>query len=412
MLHAAEGSTLIIAPAAIRDTRVWEREAERLELPIPKVVSYHGIVRAGNLDDLISQTVIMDESQHTKERKVSWAPGLLYLSKNAERVYQATGTPMPNSPHEIWGQFHILFPEDKTYRHYWPWIERWFVTIPNRFNPHARDVLGLLGCHHQSDEAESCEHWQEFHEANIAGKVTRRTFEDVLPDLPPVSGVDDPLDTPMTTLQARIYKGIKKDLLALIPEEGIAIEALTQASQFIMLQQLSTGLSVLDPDSDPIDKESGKFRELVELFAARNRPQMVTLWYRNTAKAVIRICDRLGLSYVAVGGTTSRKQRDIAVEKFGQGGIDIFIGSVGVIKEGIDGLQHAANEIILLERSWRPGDNIQTIRRLQRMGQEHPVVVRQLLTPKSADSYQWDQIQAKSRNIHLALRRSEIASLI
>lgn len=415
MLLAADTSDiLVVAPAAIRDTKVWPKEAERLDEPAPLVVSYHAVARAGPADiaDLARSIVIMDESQHAKERKVSWSPNLLYLSKQAERVHQATGTPMPNGPDEIWGQFHILFPEDKRFKAYWPWIMEWFVVQPNRFNPRARDVLGLLGCRHQGDEAEHCEHWQAFHDANIEGRVVRHLFDDVLADLPPLSGAEHPLDTPMTTLQARVYKGLKKELLALIPDEGIAIEALTQASQFQMLQQLSTGLSVIDPDADPKDKESGKFAILTGLFEGRNRPQMVTVWYRNSAKAVVRICERMGLTYVAVGGKTTRRQRDIAVTEFSKGGIDVFIGSVGVVKEGIDGLQHAANEIILLERSWRPGDNTQTIRRLQRMGQEHPIIARQLLTPKSADSYQWDQIHSKSRNIHLALRRSEIASLI
>lgn len=412
----SEGKTLVVAPAAVRDTKIWVYESERIGMEPPRVISYHEVARlqkSGDIKNIQLDTLIMDESQHAIHKTTSWFPGLEYLAKKATRVHQATGTPMPNAPHELWGQFHLLFPEERYWRFFWPWATEYFSVMPSRWNPRAREVsTELLGCHHKGAEAETCSHWLAFHEANIQGRAIRHRRDDVLKDLPPLSGDDQPLWTPMTPMQARIYKSLKKDLLAIIPEEGIAIEALTQASQFIMLHQLSSGLSVLDPEQDPDDKQSGKLAEFAELISVRPRPTLATVWFRNSAQALARVSERQGKSYVFMASKTTRKQRDRAVQDFRAGLYDVMIASIGVIKEGVDGLQHAADEAILFERSWRPGDNEQTIRRLHRLGQEYPVTARQLVTPTTVDSYQWDVIHTKQRIVNRALRRSEIASLI
>lgn len=410
---AAEDPTVVVAPAAVRDTRVWPREAERIGRKAPTVVSYHEVARMGALPDIPLKTLILDESQHAKENKTSWYAGLEYMASRAQRVHQATGTPMPNAPHEIWGQFHLMYPDEYDFRYKWPFMEKWFVVSKNRHNPSARDIsTALTNCNHKGEEAENCEHWLAFYEANIEGRAIRHLRDNVLTDLPPLSGADHPLDTPMTALQARTYKALKKELMAIIPEEGIAIEALSKTEQFSMLHRLSSGLSVLDPESDPKDKHSGKLAEFAELLSERSRPTLVTPWFRLSAAALGRQCNRLGKTYVLMGSRSTRTQRDQAVQRFAAGDYDVMIASIGVIKEGVDGLQRGADEAILFERSWRPGDNEQTIRRLHRLGQVYPVTVRQLITPKSVDSYQWDVLHAKETMIGHALRRSELASLL
>lgn len=413
LLRAAESPTVVVAPAAVRDTRVWPREAERIGVEPPTVISYHEVARMGPLPDIPLRTLILDESQHAKDNKTTWFPGLEYMASRAQRMHQATGTPYPNAPHEVWAQFHLMYQDEYAFRYKWPWMETWFILTKNRYNPDARDISSnLANCNHKGAEAEQCAHWQEFYEANIEGRAIRHLRDDVLKDLPPLSGADHALDTPMTPLQARAYKAMKKSLMAIIPEEGIAIEALSKTEQFSMLHRLSSGLSILDPEADPKDKHSGKLAEFAELLSERKRPTLVTPWFRMSAAALARQCTRLGKSYVMMGSKTTRLQRDQAVQRFSQGDYDVMIASIGVVKEGVDGLQRGADEAILFERSWRPGDNEQTIRRLHRLGQVYPVTIRQLVTPSSVDSYQWDVIHAKEKIIGRALRRVELASLI
>lgn len=413
--QAGDGRTLVIAPGGVRDTEVWPLEAERVGSPAPDVISYH---QAAKLDVGAAaakyDTVICDEHHRCKDRKVSWGPTIYQLSQRVERFYGATGTPMPNNAHELWPQLRMVRPPSREMTYYWPWVREWFDPAPTRFDSYAMSG-SLIGCHcREPDDLDSapCEHWLAFHEANIAGYAVRHLRDEVMPDLPPLSGADDPLWCPMTPKQRRLYRQLVKDFLAMIPEDGIAWEALNDSHQFVGLCMLAAGLSVLDPAADPIDRESGKLGYLTEILASRGRPTLVTAWYGNSARAIARVCERLKLSHVILGGRQSRKSRLEAVQRFRSGTVDVLIGSISVIKEGIDGLQYASDEVVLFERSFVPGDNEQTIRRIHRLGQERPVTARQLVTPKTVDAGQWLYTKAKARDISRVLSSVELATLL
>lgn len=412
LLLAAEGDTLVVAPAAVRDTRVWELEADRIGVKPPQVVSYHEIARMGPSPDVRPRTLILDEAHHAKNSKTSWHNGLAVIANRAVRVHQGTGTPMPNSANEIWGPFNLLYPDEHAFRYYWPWAEMWFGKFASRHADTYEAGTTLLGCRHKGDDAEMCEHWREFHEANIAGRAIRHARDDVLTELPPLTGNDDPLWTPMTATQKRAYASMKKDLLALIPDEGIELEALSATHQFSLLHQMASGVSIADPNSDPTDKHSGKLVEFADLIRYRKRPTLAVAWFRNSAAAIARVCAKQKKSYVIMGAATSRNNRAKAVADFSAGRFDVMVASIGVVKEGVDGLQRASDETILFERDWRPGVNDQVIRRLHRLGQDYPVTARQLITPKSVDSYQWDVLHDKATGIRRALRRAELEALL
>lgn len=413
LLLAAEGDTLVIAPAGVRDTEVWQTEAERIGVPAPTVISYHQAIKREFLGQFKPDTLILDESHRVKSRKTTWVDPIYQLTQRTQRVHHATGTPMPNDAQELWSQLRMLRPQTREMRYYWPWIQTWFSPEPTHYDQYAYGS-SLIGCKcREPDDLDgSCEHWRQFYAANIGGYAIRHLRDQVLTDLPPLSGADTPLWTPMTPKQRTLYQQLKKALVASLPGEDIAFEALTDSHQFAMLMQLSCGLSVLDPDLDPKHKDSGKLAYLREVLPDRKRPTVAAVWYRNTAKAMQQVCDELKLSHAAIGGATSKTNRLKAVKQFRAGDIDVLIGSIGVIKEGIDGLQYASDETILLERSWIPGDNEQLIRRLHRMGQQWPVTARQLVTPDTVDQSQWEALRLKAGRIAQVLTPLEVANLL
>lgn len=406
------GPDLVIAPAAVRDTEVWAIEAQNCDLPSPRVISYHEAPKL-DPDDFRGGVLVLDESHRLKERKTRWHDPIWQLAKRFDRIYESSGTPMPNNALELWGQLRMLRQNEHQFKYYWPWVKQWFDSVPTRWDPYAiSENLKGCTCRQPDDLDSSCEHWQEFYRANMAGYTRRLLFDDVLSDLPPLTGVDTPMWTPMTAAQAKLYKALMKDFLATLPAEGILLEALTDSAQFVMLRQLSSGLSVLDPAADPGDKHSGKLALVRELLADRRRPTVVAAWYRNSAAALVRVCKDLHLSHLTMGANMTPKQRTETMRRFRAGGIDVLVGSIGVIKEGVDGLQYASDAMVLFERSWVPGDNQQLIRRLQRLGQTRPVLARQLVTPDSVDAAQWKTVGTKSVQIRRTLSPLEVASLI
>lgn len=410
LLAASEvGRPLVIAPAAVRDTRVWEREAERIGVEPPEVISYHQAIRGVPH----SSVLILDEAHRLKERKTSWHEPIYAAAKRADAVYEATGTPMPNGAFELWGQLRMIRPFDEHgMKYYWPWVQKWFAPDPTEFDQYNMSDH-LLGCYCSTEEqSQTCRHWQAFYDHNMAGYTVRHLRDDVLTDLPPLDGHEDPLLTPMVAGQRKAYQQLKKELLAVIPDAGIVIEALSDVHQFIQLQQLSSGLSVLDPAADPSHSESGKLTWLREYLRFVGKPVLVVVWWKNSARAVAAVCDELKIGWQAMGAKASPLQRARMVVDFGAGQVPVLIASLGVVKEGVDGLQYGSDEVVLFERSWVPGDNEQVVRRLHRLGQTRPVTARQLVTPRTVDWGQWSAVGKKGVHIRTVLRPAEVRKLV
>lgn len=389
---------------------MWEGEAARVGFDLPMdVISYHQLAKQP-VDP--GRALIFDEAHRLKsvrnsstKKRVSWSDNAIKGAASSSHVFLASGTPTPNGylP-ELYGQMRLIadYPDS-----YWEWIKRWFVVTKSRYS--EWDVPGdMLGCNCDPEDpsaVDACPHRAAFWDAEVGDSMLRRP-ESAL-DLPDMIGFEDPLATPMTTEQRRVYKELKKNFIADLPD-GTTIEKLTDSGAFVALMQAATGLCCLDPDSDVV--ESGKLKLLEELLPDRSHPTLVGVYYRNTAIAVAKMCQRLGLRYAEFGGTTPARARAAAVEDFQAGRLDVLIGSVSVVSEGIT--LTAADQVVLLERSWVPGVNEQTVRRVRRRGQTKTVVVRQPVTPNSVDAGQWSKLQGKTSNIRAVLSRSEIIEML
>lgn len=73
-------------------------------------------------------------------------------------------------------------------------------------------------------------------------------------------------------------------------------------------------------------------------------------------------------------------RRELVVERFAKGELEGFAATLGSGGTGVDGLQHAAKHLVLLEESWSPNVVKQAIGRLRRIGQVHTVFVHILRT--------------------------------
>ena len=391
---------LVVAPAAIRDMRIWPDELDESGLDLDlEVVSYHGLAKVPA--DRCPDVVIFDEAHKLKDRKTTWFKPAVALADRSGLVRMASGTPIPNIPTELWAPLHILRPDLPSY---WNWVRQWFNVIPTKWSAYGVDGT-LLGCTTECNPRD-CEHWAAFHNANLEGWMLRRPREAVLRDLPPMDGHDHPVRVPMTPAQRRLYKQLKKDFYATIrdADSELTIEALTHSEQFIRLWQLSTGVGSAAPEDDPEAKHSGKLAAVEELLLGRSRPTIVACYFRNTFDQLAALCDRLGVRWAGIGGSTPSKVRAETVRSFQAGDLDVLIASVSVIGEGVT--LTAADELILVERPWVPAAMEQVIRRIHRIGQSRPVTVRQLVSEGTVDEVQWGVLWAKDAAARRALLRT------
>lgn len=414
--------TVVVCPATIRDAEVWPTEAAKIGWDGDlKVISYHQLAQGKKaFDPLNYGAIIFDEAHWLKNRKVSWGLDAVRASKLIPTVYLGSGTPTPNDASELWGQLRLI----RDIPAFWNWADGntkpeakgWFH-ITSKSDRSGRVLTeyfigGVLrscvtsNCHNAEVVTDvDCEHWAEFRRLEQQPWMMARPEE--LLDLPPMSGVDTPLWTPMKAEQKKLYNRLKKEFLAELPSEGIDIESLSDSQKFINLWQLATGVScVAAGDQDLDDRHSGKLALAAEMLADRSSPTLVGTYFRNTAASMVRVCKRLNKRYVTFGASTTRAGRKEAVRAFQEGSIDVMIGSIPVVGEGLT--LTAADGVFLVERMWTPDKNKQLIRRVQRRGQQKSVGVRQLITPDTVDEGQWESLKHKTARIN----RVDVAQLL
>lgn len=422
---AAEGDTLIVAPAMVLDGGVWTGELAKWRPDLDATqVSYHGLFERNDKGgipkndkgdpvikprpDLVQHwdTVIFDEAHYLKGRKTAWTVAAEQICKRADRVYLASGTPIPNWAHELYMPLRLMHPSDKRFTSYWRWIETWFYIGRNRFTRY--DVTGdLLACGPRCLDVrlpDVCEHWQAFYDSNFGDRMLRRMRDDVLKDLPPLTR--QVIDCPMTPEQERTYRKLKKDFIAFVEETGSERLMWSDASKYVALMQCTTGLPSLDAGAT---KGSGKLEVLEQILVGRGHPSLVLAYYKNTAAAIARMCEQVGLRYATLGSASSKKQRLDTVRRFQAGDFDVLIGSIEVVAEGLTLTK--ADTVIFVERHWRPSRNEQAMRRVHRIGQDRPVTCIELRTPKSLDLGMTALLEGKSDNQARALTPSQLAAV-
>lgn len=408
VLLAAVEPVLVVAPAMLRG--VWESEVEKWRPGLDFTwVSYSSLCqRAGRKtlprvrDEYARRwgTVVFDESHYLKNRQAKWTQAALQLAWQTERLYLVTGTPIPNWAHELHMTLRLLHArEDRRYTSYWRFIETWFRWWSPPYGPqNFREITGLLpGIT-----------WEEFATGNDLDRLMlRRRREDVLKDLPPLT--EQWITVPMGTKQRKAYTDLKRDYCTWVEEAGEEVMAFSDGGLHIKLWQATTGLGTLT--GVPGLEGSCKLDALKELVEERwEAPLVVFTYFRDTALSVVELAKKLGRRGGLIMGGMQQSDRDANVALFQRGGIDLLVGTIDCLAEGVTLTRSCT--CIMLEESYRPHKNEQAPLRLLRIGQESPVTAIHVVTEDSLDQNIIARRNEKSREQNAALTAVEFARML
>lgn len=398
LLEAATEPALIVAPAMVIDSGTWDDEIARWAPGLDVTVTAYSRLNAREktgkgtatrpvdriADDLDRDwgTQIYDEAHYLKGRQTSWTKAAQRLVRRSERVHLASGTPMPNWAHELFVPLQLIHPEKARPKgalaSYWRWAGEWFDTSPTRWSNGLPSVGRMLGCDPTCERrpaVDPCAHFLAFADANFDGRFLQRLRDDVLTDLPPLT--EQIVRTPMTSAQAKVYRALKKDFVAWTAA-GHEVVAWNDAALNVKLAKCCTGLPVLTGE-----RGSGKLEQLAADLEGRARPTLVLGHFNDTLRACADVARAVGASAEVIDGHTSRARRRSIVREFQAGGLDVIVGSLEVVAEGLT--LTAADMCIFVEKSYKPSRNIQAMRRIHRLGQDRPVTVRDYVTPGTVD---------------------------
>lgn len=337
--------------------------------------------------------MIVDEAHYTKGRKTTWTWATHQLAKNSGSLLEMTGTPVSNWAHELFTVIRAIFPEKaspgKEFGAYWKWVHRWFNVEPSFFNPKAMIIGGLSACTEVCatfDANNPCSHYLDFMTENLGNQFLRRRRDECL-DLPPVSS--QTVQIPMDRDQARVYREMKKDYLAEV--DGEEVVAWTVGAKNVMLDKITVSPWLLNPQGPP---KGGKFEMLRFDLENRARPTVVFAHHRDVVEACAQVAQSVGARTAFVHGGVSKAKAGQHVKDFKAGKLDVIVGSIETMAEGLQ--LTIADMLIMVETSFKPSRNEQARMRVDRMGQENPVTIRDYLTPGTVDERKREVLAVKT----------------
>lgn len=412
LLLAAEGPTLIIAPSGIRDVWVEQVKTWRPELDITfvgfasiarRVANAQGHKRIAEpipRDEYRREwgTVIVDEAHNVVNPKANWTGAIKSLK--SERLYLATGTPIPNWAHELLMTLRLLFPGDRRFTNKENWLDRWF----QRWQPPwggpmiVRTDNGNQGLHHGIT-------WQDFWLGNSLdgpdGHMLQREVDLGVPFTETV------IDVEMTSTQDKAYRELKRNYVTWLEGVDGDVSAWSAGDLHVKLAKCATALESLAEGA----KGSGKFDVLIDkLREAPRSPTVVFAHFKSTVRAITDLAVSLGLRVGMINGDVAVPDREHIKVAFQSGELDVLVGSISTLAEGHD-LSRATTEI-LVEHSWVPWKNDQVIKRAMIHGKTAPVSIFHLWTAKSIDVGMRTRVAGKSEQQVRALTAREFRAVI
>ena len=315
--------------------------------------------------------VIADEIHFLKNRKSIRSKSFKKLIHKVPSVIGLTGTLIMNRPAELLNILMLIerikeIAPDDQYHHYF--FERYCNMKETNF---GLDISGASNIKELNRLLKECCYFQ----------VSKR---DALKELPPIS--ENVVECEITNKRA--YKKAKDDLLQFIEDKFKDEEKVEKAARAEFLVKLST-LKQLS-----LEGKEKFIKKWVEEWMEANEEEKL-LVFASQSTILTKIAGEFKEGLLITGGTTTKKRDEILQKFFSQKESRVLFANIGCLGTGVDGLQKVCSNMAILELPPRPSDLVQVIGRLERSGQENPVTIQYLLSPKTIDQDLWGMLKGK-----------------
>lgn len=307
--------------------------------------------------------VVCDEVHRIKNRKAAQTKGVYKVS--APIMLGLTGTPIQNSPDDLWSPLHWLFP--KEYTSYWRFYEQYVDYVEGYF---GKDIVGV-----KNEDALRFE---------LNGRLYRRTKAQVL-DLPEKQRITVPVSLDIRTrklyheAETRLWLEVETAIqegdqtaarFAAEAQRGKTVYSIPNgAARTVRLRQILSTPALLGGED-----HSPKMDALVEnIIDNKHKPHVVFAEFVQSCDILAERLRGAGLVVETYTGETQQRDRAGLEDAFQRREIDVLVGTIGAMREGIT--LTAADTVHFLERAWVPAWNTQAEDRCHRIGQSNAVTV-------------------------------------
>lgn len=323
------------------------------------------------------EILVLDESQKCKNPSSKRAKAIQALADLATHRYILTGTPILNSPMDIFMQFRILDAGQTFGKNFYAFRATYFRDANERWKgkqayfPRWEPIVEKL-----SDMQE-----------RISRKALRVLKKDCL-DLPPLIRQIIPIE--LSKEQARMYQEMREDYLAFIKQhtgEPRAVVAQLAITKALRLQQIVSGFA--KDDKGEIHRlECPRLAVLKELLETITPTSKVIVWsvFKENYEMIAEVCKELGIEYREIHGDIPNKERLEGMDDFRtKPEVKVMIANQAAGGSGINLVE--ASYSVYYSKSFRLEDDLQSEARNHRGGSEmHEKITRiDLVAPQTID---------------------------
>jgi SNF2 family DNA or RNA helicase len=311
--------------------------------------------------------LVLDESTYIKNPRARRTKALHQLAEFALFRRILSGSPIANSPMDLWAQYHFLSPLALKQRSFVSFRRRYADVTQVNYGG-GRPVPMILGYKNQDDLNEK-----------IMACSSRYLKKDCL-DLPDKIYTKEWVT--LSAAQSKAYKEMKNELYTeYLGQESTAALPIVK---FLRLQQIIGGFIKLDVEKDvtKIEGENPKLKRMLELIDQMDPSSSVIIWGRFKAELKM-IKEALGDQARIYDGGTSSEDKSEILKQFENKDIRFFVGNPAAGGIGIDLV--AAEYVIYFSNDFSSLNRIQSEDRAHRIGQKKNVTYIDLLAEGTVD---------------------------
>jgi SNF2 family DNA or RNA helicase len=333
--------------------------------------------------------LIIDESHQAKNRTSLRAKALLKLSRLCPYRRALTGTPVGNSPEDLYSQLEILAPGLSGFQSFYT-FRSFFCNLITESNYSTGRHYQIVVSHKNLDVLER--HLKTFSSRVLKSEAL--DLPDQLYQIIPVS---------LSKNQARLYKELKDNLITEL--NGQEVTAPLAIVKLLRLQQILGNHFVPDatpenmnPEPIAIDQSCPRLEALLDVIEGANGKQVI--WSRYVAE-IKMITEALNKKYGAGSaasyfGATSTADRKQLLADFADPNSKLMYA---VLQQqsggtGIDALK-IASYVHYFSNNFSYIDRYQTESRNHRIGTELPVTYFDYVAPNTIDTHILKALHAK-----------------
>ena len=320
----------------------------------------------------------VDESTTIKNIKAKRTKEILKLGQSAKYKRILTGSPITQSPMDLYSQCYFLDKDLLGFDSYWSFQGRYAIIRQTRIGNHSfQQIVGFRNLSELTDKLHRFSY--------------RITKEQAL-DLP--EKIYTTREVNLTSDQIKHYNSMKDSAVALL-DGGDMVTAPEVMTRLLRLQQLLCGYLVTD-DGETVEIANHRIDAMLDTIEEMDGKVIIWSRYRHDIKKIRKALEKDYGSgcVVTYYGDTSQEDRDKAIDKFqNDEGTKFFVGNAQTAGRGLT--LTAATNVIYYSNDFNLETRIQSEDRCHRIGQKNNVLYVDLVVPDSIDIHIVKVLQSK-----------------